>query len=466
MRAPEERHHGTKSDAAPSELITLSIRYYKHWAPPEPKKWRDSCALLCSADVEKGGVATLLMAPSERTLSNSEIVPQFRREGAMSGKERNRLRDVSVSSETGSLEGKGVKAQALLRLLEAHRGERHVIVMQSFPDPDAISSALAHQMIAAQYEIESDIVYDGAISHLENIALVELLNVAMLKVQTNDQLKSYAGSVFVDNQGTTSGVTERLREQNVPVLAIVDHHELQGMLDAQFTDIRTTANATATIYAQYLERGLLPLDHSNPDHTKLATALMHGIRSETNGLVRGDRDDYLAAAYLADFLEQETFEAILSSQRSRNTMDVIKAALESREVIDNYSVAGVGYLRFEDRDAIPQAADFLLTEEYVHTAIVYGIVVKEGDREFIVGSLRTRKPTLNPDTFLKEALGGAAPGQFYGGGRREAGGFEIPIGFLAGRFDDEFTKWKWRLYNEQIKRKLWVKLGVVDERTE
>ena len=37
MRAPEERHQGAKSDAAPLELITLSIRYYKHWAPPEPR---------------------------------------------------------------------------------------------------------------------------------------------------------------------------------------------------------------------------------------------------------------------------------------------------------------------------------------------------------------------------------------------------------------------------------------------
>jgi hypothetical protein len=32
----------TKSDAAPPELITFSIRYYKHWAPPEPKKWPNS----------------------------------------------------------------------------------------------------------------------------------------------------------------------------------------------------------------------------------------------------------------------------------------------------------------------------------------------------------------------------------------------------------------------------------------
>ena len=37
MRAPEERHQGSKSDAAPPELITVSIHYYKHWAPPEPR---------------------------------------------------------------------------------------------------------------------------------------------------------------------------------------------------------------------------------------------------------------------------------------------------------------------------------------------------------------------------------------------------------------------------------------------
>ena len=30
------------------ELITLSIRYYKHWAPPEPKKWPNSSALQSS----------------------------------------------------------------------------------------------------------------------------------------------------------------------------------------------------------------------------------------------------------------------------------------------------------------------------------------------------------------------------------------------------------------------------------
>jgi hypothetical protein len=49
MRAPEERHQGTVSDAAPPELITFPIRYHKHWAPPEPKNWPNSRALRSSA---------------------------------------------------------------------------------------------------------------------------------------------------------------------------------------------------------------------------------------------------------------------------------------------------------------------------------------------------------------------------------------------------------------------------------
>ncbi|HEV2663335.1 MAG TPA: bifunctional oligoribonuclease/PAP phosphatase NrnA [Blastocatellia bacterium] len=373
--------------------------------------------------------------------------------------ERIKLREVPAGVDANTAAREKGKAEELEALLEAHRGERHIIVLQSFPDPDAISSAFAHQMIAARHDIECDIAYDGRVSHHENIALIELLRLQLLRVGESDGLNGYQGSVFIDTQGTTSGLTERLRDAGVPALAVIDHHEPQGMVEARFTDIRPGANATATIYTEYIESGLLRLEHYDPDHKRLATALMHGIRSETGGLVRAERDDFMAAAYLAEFVDRETLAAILSNRRSHNAMDVIQAALASRAVRDNYSVAGVGYLRYEDRDAIPQAADFLLTEENVHTAIVYGLVI-EGGREMIIGSLRTKKATLNPDAFLKEALGGPQVGRYYGGGRREAGGFEIAIGFLAGSYDDEFMRWKWRLYEEQVKRRLWERMGV------
>jgi hypothetical protein len=84
-----------------------------------------------------------------------------------------RLRDTSTRPEGGSAASDGsAKAAELAALLDAHRGERHVVVMQCFADPDAIASALAHQMIAARYQIECDIAYDGVISHHETVTLV------------------------------------------------------------------------------------------------------------------------------------------------------------------------------------------------------------------------------------------------------------------------------------------------------
>jgi nanoRNase/pAp phosphatase (c-di-AMP/oligoRNAs hydrolase) len=349
------------------------------------------------------------------------------------------------------------KASELEALLAAHSGERHAIVMQDYPDPDAISSALAHKMISARFNIQCDIVYDGRISHQENLALVQLAEIELVR-HNGDDLKEYDGTVFVDSQGTTSALTDKFAAAGVPALVVVDHHERQDRVSAEFEDIRKIG-ATATIYTEYIQQGLLELNKSDIHHVRLATALMHGLRSETSSLIRAREEEMEAATFLTRFVDHSMLEDILSVKRSKHVLDVMNQALGNREIRDNYSISGIGYLRSEDRDAIPQAADFLLTEENVHTAIVYGIIIK-GDREMVVGSMRTNKVTLNPDEFLKEALGTTEAGRYYGGGRRGAGGFEIPIGFLAGIGDEELARMKWRLYDELVKKKLLAKIGV------
>src|SRR5262245_7333528 len=154
----------------------------------------------------------------------------------MNANERSKLREVPAVVDAKAPARKKSKAEELEELLEARRGERHIIVLQSFPDPDAISSAFAHQMIAARHDIECDIAYDNHVSHHENIALIELLQLHLLRVGESSDLKRYQGSVFIDTQGTTSALTERLRDEGVPALAIIDHHEPQGVVEAQYTD--------------------------------------------------------------------------------------------------------------------------------------------------------------------------------------------------------------------------------------
>ncbi|MFH7241913.1 MAG: bifunctional oligoribonuclease/PAP phosphatase NrnA [Spirulina sp.] len=350
---------------------------------------------------------------------------------------------------------------AVRKLLEAHRGDRQLLLLQDFPDPDALSSAWAYKLIAATYGIDCDIFYGGTLSHQENIALVKLTGLPARRwiLANNDgpNLDQYQGVVLVDNQGTTSHLYQPVRNAGVPLVLVIDHHAPQSTLDAEYIDLRPHIRATATILTQYLQQGLLRLDRSNTKHAKCATALMHGLRADTNQLMNAAADDFLAAAYLSQFYDGQLLNAVLQASRSKRVMDVIERSLRNRKVQNNVSIAGVGYLRYEDRDAIPQAADFLVTEENIHTAVVYGIVHDEDEeREVVIGSLRTSKITLDPDEFIKEAFGQDGAGRFFGGGRSMAGGFEVPVGFLSGFYENsDYNRLKWDVFDMQIKQKLW-----------
>ena len=346
-------------------------------------------------------------------------------------------------------------------ILEEHRGERHLVVMHDFPDPDAIASAFAHQLISREFDIEVDITYDGKISHQQNIALVRLLGINLTPYDSSLELAAYQGAVFVDNQGTSSEeIVQVLEAAGTPVLMVVDHHEAQERLKPAFSDIRRTVGSTATIYAQYLEQGLVTMNKSRREHMITATALMHGLMADTTGFIRASAEDFHSAGFLSQFVDIDLLSQIMSQSRSKHVMDVIQQALANRLMTENFSIAGIGYLRAADRDAIPQAADFLLTEENVHTAIVYGIITSQDNREKVVGSMRTSKITIDPDGFIKEVFGRDETGQYLGGGKMLAGAFEIPVGFLSGEHTEEYRRLKWQVYDEQIKQKLFAKIGV------
>jgi len=350
--------------------------------------------------------------------------------------------------------------EALEKLLKKHSGTRQLVLLQDFPDPDALSSAWAYSLMASAYNIRCDIFYSGTLSHQENIALVKLTNLPAKRWPSQEKdapdLTEYQGYVLVDTQGTTSHLTKIVKAAELPLLLVVDHHASQGKLDAELADIRPDIHATATMMAQYLSAGIIKLDRSQSTHVKCATALMHGLRSDTNQLMQASEPDFMAAAYLSQYYDAQLLSAVLQASRSRRVMDVIERSLRNRLMQNSISIAGVGYLRYEDRDAIPQAADFLITEENVHTAVVYGILHDEDEgKELVVGSLRTNKITLDPDEFIKEAFGKDSHDRFFGGGRSMAGGFEIPIGFLSGYYENsDYNRQKWEVFDKQIKQKL------------
>lgn len=353
------------------------------------------------------------------------------------------------------------RVSILTALLEQHRNEHHIISIGN-PDPDSISCAMAHQMIAAEYGISCTIIYDGKLSHQENVTMVNLLDIDL--VQYNDKLNfnNHSHFVLVDNQASGSpSLIAKFKEHKINPICIVDHHDKQHIVEAEYTHIERV-EAAATLYIEYFKQGIL--DFANhPDAKKVATALMLALRTETNGLTRARKREFESAAFIAPFVDNDLLNDIMSIKRSSHVMDIFKKSLESRKIEHGYSISGVGYLSAQNRDSIPIAADLLLTEENVHTSIVYGIVIKDNGSECISGSLRTSNLTINADAFIKNCFGRDSNGNFYGGAKMGAGGFEIPVGFLAGcltgNIDSDFMKKKNEIYQMKIEECILKAIG-------
>ena len=126
------------------------------------------------------------------------------------------------------LPAEDIRVAALKATLERHRGERQIVLLQDFPDPDALSGAWAYQLIAKQYNINCDLVYAGALSHQENIALVKLTGLPTKKISSANlkekDLAVYQGCVLIDNQGTTCQLLDIVRQAGIPITVIIDQY--------------------------------------------------------------------------------------------------------------------------------------------------------------------------------------------------------------------------------------------------
>ena len=360
----------------------------------------------------------------------------------------------SMESTKKSLESKD-KVAEYFKNIEKAKNCRVLVVIKSYPDPDSIACSLAFQYIGRLYGIQSSILYFDEISHHENKALVKKLGIEMLRYEADFDFSLYDYLVFSDTQTSDLPVSVSLTKE-IPALLLVDHHKNLGNQKALFVDVRENAGATSSIYAEYLMEGPVHLETADSHSIQVATALMHGIRSDTDQFHLAKELDYKAASYLSRFVDRELLMVISQQLTSAKTMDITQTALENKKIKENYLLAGVGFVREEDRDGIAQTADYLLRREGIDTVIVYGIV----GESYIDGSLRTRSAILDPDKWLKTIFGFNEKGQPFGGGRKDKGGFQLPLGFFTRCSDTELL---WQISQHTIENLLYQKIGVKKE---
>jgi nanoRNase/pAp phosphatase (c-di-AMP/oligoRNAs hydrolase) len=326
------------------------------------------------------------------------------------------------------------RARGFAEAISTARGKHVLIALRGHPDPDGIASAIAQAHVAQRLGVgQTTIGYCHELSHRENRALVKLLGLELRKIKTVQELGKVDFLALVDAHEVDPELADAA---NYELLTIVDHHRPTSPPRARFVDMRLDVGATATIFVEYLEE-LATLDTDVEEDVRIATALMHGLATDTDDFMLARAADFRAAAQIVEICDRDLLQDLSRRLIAPTAMDVIARALQALVVRRNFAMTGVGFVSEAERDTIAQAADFLVRREDIDTCVVYGVV---GDK-YIEGSLRTHSPSVDPAVWLEQAFGTDEKGRPFGGGRRDKGGFRIPIGFL-GRVTDRGQLWQ------------------------
>jgi nanoRNase/pAp phosphatase (c-di-AMP/oligoRNAs hydrolase) len=310
--------------------------------------------------------------------------------------------EVAMSGQTDRL-------QSLRSTLEGIDGTLGVF-MHDNPDPDAIAAAVGLTRIAENFGVAADACYFGEISHQENRAFVNLLDLELRKVEPETDI-DYDAIALVDH--SAPGVNDQL-DPETDVEIIVDHHPRKGETNAAFDDVREEMGAASSIIVEYVRGFGLDIE------TDVATALLYGIRVDTKDFAREvTADDFEAGAWLLPVSDTDVLERIESPSISGDTFDTIARAIRDRELDGSVLASCVGQI--SDRDTLSQAADRLLTMRGVTVTFVYGYT--EGT---IYASARAR----GKDVDLGEAMREAFDDIGSAGGHADMAGAQLPLGLF------------------------------------
>lgn len=292
------------------------------------------------------------------------------------------------------------------------------IICHDNPDPDCIASALGLKKIAENSGVEEiKIYYSGEVSHQQNRAFVNLLDVDLINFNEAD-LNDYDKVAFVDHS-IPSGNNQVSPERRIDV--VIDHHPSEEDVVGEFVDVREDYGATTTIIVEYLK----DLEMS-PDQN-LATALLFGIRTETLDFLRDATEkEYSAAMYLHSLVDIDLLKRMIQPAFSPATLDTIGQAIINREVRASALISGVG--RTTERDALPQAADYLMNLEGISTVLVFGII-----EDKIQMSARSNDSRVNLNRIVREAFGDVGSA----GGHQDMAGAQIPLGIFSDMVEND-----------------------------
>lgn len=255
-------------------------------------------------------------------------------------------------------------AQTLLDFLGSRATDLSplLILTHDYPDPDALSSAaaLAH-LTSHAFGIRSRIAYGGIIGRTENRTMAQTLKLPLHKLSRHDFTR-FKHIACVDTQ-------PGFRNNSLPAgghcSIIIDQHPSLTKPDADCAIVDPGCGATCVLLAQALLLAGVEIP------SKLATAIVYGILTDTNHFLHVSRSD--AVETYIDIIpgcDMKLLSKIQSPERPGDFFRTLSRGIEAAMRRQNVVVSHLGPI--SQPDAVAQLADMLLTYRRAEWALCTG----------------------------------------------------------------------------------------------
>ncbi len=265
-----------------------------------------------------------------------------------------------------------------------------MIVMQNNPDPDALAAACALKVLANKMaNINCQLTYGGTIGRAENRELAHYLGFAFrpfaqISHQKSDLIALVDTQPESGNNPLPAGVQPDI---------IFDHHPVtQASRGVAFADIRESYGATSTILWEYLSAAKIK------PGIPIATALLYGIRSDTQDLGREARQaDIKAMEQLYPLANKRMLSQIQQGREPPAYYQMLSTALANTKIYWHCMICAIGDI--DNPDIIGEVADLLLRHEEVDWVMCYGFFEDQ-----LLISFRTQDNRLNAGDVAREVV--------------------------------------------------------------
>ena len=279
-----------------------------------------------------------------------------------------------------------------------------LILPHDNPDPDSLAGAMGLARLAQSVGCESVIGLGGIVGRAENRAFVRELAIPLVPMASIDP-RNFGRIALIDTQpGTGNNSLPPGRAADI----IIDHHPPRPeSLAAPWCDLREEAGVSSAIVLEYLVARGINID------TRLATAFLYAIKSETRDLGR-EATPPLRRTYV-DLLpraDHQTLYAITHPKLPLSHFAAVDRAIRFAEVRGPLITVNLGVLAYPD--LVAEVADLLLAVEGARWVLCVGC-----HDDMVALSIRTDIDDARAGEMIRRMIGPRGAG---GGHGMSAGG--------------------------------------------